>query len=422
MFSGRSRRDKKTKKIFSPSDPLQPHYYLIFHDGPEKYRVVGRISVQQLSNGKAVVSNIDGDVQIITSGSMEHCRRELKLKMQKFEHKNKDRKNEDDDDEDDDDERDEADDDDIRIYDDDDDDDDDDEVDDNHNDGDHSYIDYPTTSGLKRPSDGFSTPALKRSYNKSKALSQSNPSRKRDRSLQNNNRYELNITDSNDLYAKNSHNRYPDKMPGNVSRSIDSQNDHHSNANIVKTDSELMLKQEMISCMKSVKKQLAKLAKKVDFLAIPSSSSKSDQLSSYRDENDKENYRDTIPWQGKDLLQITARDIGDYGRRLLDTLFTPEELQKSILPSSSAHLYDKDVLDEKRFKLLNDAIRTKYRLSTDGYHRYYTNILRVKFSRYLYDQGTRKLNKETKNKNQELNEQQYQPSRQPQPRTTTEIV
>ncbi|CAF3938695.1 unnamed protein product [Rotaria magnacalcarata] len=174
--------------------------------------------------------------------------------------------------------------------------------------------------------------------------------------------------------------------------------------------------------MKSVKKQLAKLAKKVDFLAIPSSSSKSDQLSSYRDENDKENYRDTIPWQGKDLLQITARDIGDYGRRLLDTLFTPEELQKSILPSSSAHLYDKDVLDEKRFKLLNDAIRTKYRLSTDGYHRYYTNILRVKFSRYLYDQGTRKLNKETKNKNQELNEQQYQPSRQPQPRTTTEIV
>lgn len=34
---------------------------------------------------------------------------------------------------------------------------------------------------------------------------------------------------------------------------------------------ELVLKQEMISCMKSVKKQLAKLTKKVDFLAIPSS-------------------------------------------------------------------------------------------------------------------------------------------------------
>lgn len=69
-----------------------------------------------------------------------------------------------------------------------------------------------------------------------------------------------------------------------------------------------------------------------------------------------------------------------------------------------------------------DAIRTKYRLSTDGYHRYYTNILRVKLSRYLYDQGTRKLKKEAKNKNKELNEQQYQSSQQPQPRTTAEII
>ncbi len=68
MFSGRSQREKKSKKIFSPSDPLQPSYYLIFHEGPEKYRVVGRTSVQQLSNGKVVVANIDGEVQIITSG------------------------------------------------------------------------------------------------------------------------------------------------------------------------------------------------------------------------------------------------------------------------------------------------------------------------------------------------------------------
>ena len=69
-----------------------------------------------------------------------------------------------------------------------------------------------------------------------------------------------------------------------------------------------------------------------------------------------------------------------------------------------------------------DAIRTKYRLSIDDYQRYYANILRVKLSRYLYDQGTRKLKKEANNKNKELNEQQYQPSQQPQPRTTTEIV
>lgn len=58
-------------------------------------------------------------------------------------------------------------------------------------------------------------------------------------------------------------------------------------------------------------------------------------------------------WNGKDLLEITARDIGDYGRQVMSKLFTPDELQRSILPSQSAHLYNKDVLDEQRFNILN---------------------------------------------------------------------
>ena len=68
MFPGRSQREKKSKKIFSPSDPLQPYCYLIFHASPEKYRVLSRTSIQPLSNGRAVVSNINGEVQIIASG------------------------------------------------------------------------------------------------------------------------------------------------------------------------------------------------------------------------------------------------------------------------------------------------------------------------------------------------------------------
>lgn len=35
----------------------------------------------------------------------------------------------------------------------------------------------------------------------------------------------------------------------------------------------------------------------------------------------------------------------------------------------------------------------KYRLSEDGYHRYYTNTLRIKLSRFLYDEGARKVKK-----------------------------
>ncbi|CAF4043623.1 unnamed protein product, partial [Rotaria magnacalcarata] len=51
------------------------------------------------------------------------------------------------------------------------------------------------------------------------------------------------------------------------------------------------------------------------------------------------------------------------------------------------------------------AVRVKYRLSEDGYRRYYTNTLRVKLSRYLYDQGSRKL-KQPGNNQQQLSQQQ----------------
>jgi hypothetical protein len=37
-----------------------------------------------------------------------------------------------------------------------------------------------------------------------------------------------------------------------------------------------------------------------------------------------------------------------------------------------------------------EAVRIKYRLSEDAYQRYYTNVLRIKLSRCLYDEGRRK--------------------------------
>lgn len=68
MFSSRTQREKKSKKIFSPSDPPPPSYYLICHGSPESYQIVGRTSVQKVCNDKAIVSNIRGEVQIITAG------------------------------------------------------------------------------------------------------------------------------------------------------------------------------------------------------------------------------------------------------------------------------------------------------------------------------------------------------------------
>ena len=61
-------------------------------------------------------------------------------------------------------------------------------------------------------------------------------------------------------------------------------------------------------------------------------------------------------WNNKNLLLITARDPGDYGRKLMRLLFTGAELQSSLLPSQSAHLYQKNVLDENRFEILNGKL------------------------------------------------------------------
>ncbi|CAF1392866.1 unnamed protein product [Rotaria sp. Silwood1] len=375
MLFDRSHREKKSKKIYSPSDPLEPYYYLVSHDGPEKYQVVGRTSVQKMFNGRAVVSNISGEVQIITSGTFDYCRKELNLKMQELECEADDKDG---------DEVDEDDDDPIN------DDNGDDEINDDDNGDDTSYVNQPSTNCLKRPSHGFSTPALKRSYNNGKLASRSNQRCNRDHSLQNDDRSRLTVTVARDPAAnKNMNHHYREQITGNASRlrCVTHDDNCRSDTNIGPT-----FKDEMISGMRSLRKQLSKLTKTVDHLTIPSVS-KNDQLLSYRDENDKENYPDEIIWNGKNLLKVTAQDVGDYGRKLMDILFTEEELQSSILPSQAAHLYQKNVLDEERFQILNDAIHIKYRLSEDGYRRYYTNTLRVKLSRYLYDQGTRKLKK-----------------------------
>ncbi|CAM4947269.1 unnamed protein product [Rotaria socialis] len=408
--------EKKIKKIFSPSDPLQAYYYLISHDDPEKYRVIGRSSVQKITNDKAVVTNIAGDVRILKSGTLDYCRKELKLKMQEMEEQNEDK----------------------AIDEQDEDDDDDNEMSEDEDNDDDSYIGQSSTSCLKRPSDGFSN--SNRCYYQLERLLQRffflymlcnvHIIKPRQHSNQINVLIVIalykGMVDANPkllllmiFLLKNSNNNHPDKITGNFSRfTSSSQDDHwHIDTNTDKTHSKSKFKQEMISGIRSLKKTVSKLTKTVEYLTIPSSP-KNDQLSSYRDENDKENFQDEIPWDGKNLLKVTGRDIGDYARKLLDILCTTQELQSSILPSQAAHLYQKEVLGEDRFKILNDAVRVKYRLSEDGYRQYYTNTLRVKLSRYLYDQGSRKL-KQAGNNQQQLSQQQQQQQQQQQRTTTT---
>lgn len=59
-------------------------------------------------------------------------------------------------------------------------------------------------------------------------------------------------------------------------------------------------------------------------------------------------------------------------------------MNDGLILKESSHLID--IL----YHTLSEAVRVKYRLSQDGYRRYYTNVLRIKLSRCLYDEGRRK--------------------------------
>ncbi|CAF1489614.1 unnamed protein product [Adineta steineri] len=340
----RSERLKKPKKIFSPSDPIQPPYYLVSYGYPTKYRIIGRTSIQKITNDKAIINNVNGEVQLITSDN-----------------ENDNETNDDD------------------AYD----------------NNDHSSHNSLSTSVLKRPSDGFRTPTLKRS---NKIVDHQN--RARNSSLERNQTTESSIHIShnyNDTITTH-HSRQENILAGDTTtgRVLQSTNDH-SNENIDNMDisfDDSNFKHQMITGMHLVQQNISKLTKKVVSLSV-SPSSKYENLDAYRSKNDSENFPSEVIWNNTNLLDIIGRDPGDYGRQLLRHLFTEAELKSSLLPSQSAHLYQKDVLDSVRFGMLNEAIRVKFKLSHDGYRRYYTNSLRVKLSRFLYDSGTRKEKKET---------------------------
>ncbi|UJR18107.1 hypothetical protein I4U23_005007 [Adineta vaga] len=368
----RSERSKKPKQIFSPSDPIQPHYYLVSYDYPAKYRIIGRTSIQQLTNDKAVINNVNGQVQVITSGTLDQCRQELNLRMQESQLEDDDVEN---------DEYDET--------------NDDDEHDDDDNNNDCSSYNNLSTNVMKRPSDGFRTPALKRS----KKIGE-NENRARNFSLDRNQPIRSSIHVAHNNNGKTTTHR---SRQENIAVD-DARSDHvlqtanvHSNENIDNADinvGDSDFKRQMVAGMRLVQQNISKLTKKVANLTVPSSS-KSDSLDAFRTENDSENFPSEVIWKNINLLNIVGRDPGDYGRQLLRELFTEAELKSSLLPSQSAHLYQKDVLDPARFEKLNEAIRVKYKLSHDGYRRYYTNSLRVKLSRFLYDFGSRKERQRT---------------------------
>ncbi|CAF4840063.1 unnamed protein product [Rotaria socialis] len=121
---------------------------------------------------------------------------------------------------------------------------------------------------------------------------------------------------------------------------------------------------------------------------------KNQELSFYRDVNDKENYTDPADYKGENLFNITSRDPADYTRNVLRRLFTSTELRESVLPSRHAHLFRKKTLDEEKFTLLNKAVRSQYCISKNFYPNFYSMMIQKTLSDCIYNEGTRRQSKQ----------------------------
>ena len=65
-------------------------------------------------------------------------------------------------------------------------------------------------------------------------------------------------------------------------------------------------------------------------------------------------------YDGQNLLDVPARNAGEYSRILLKTLFKPHELQFCLLPSQQSKRYAKSELDHERFGLLKGSFIALY--------------------------------------------------------------
>ena len=112
------------------------------------------------------------------------------------------------------------------------------------------------------------------------------------------------------------------------------------------------------------------------------------------------------------MLNERARNPGQYSRNLLRVLFTSEEFQSSLLPSTQSKRYLKPELDNQRMDLLHrktsqllfvdenmfststfcflDALRARYRIGRHHYDLFYTERIQASLAACVYNEGRRK--------------------------------
>ncbi|CAF1373290.1 unnamed protein product [Didymodactylos carnosus] len=101
-----------------------------------------------------------------------------------------------------------------------------------------------------------------------------------------------------------------------------------------------------------------------------------------------EQFKNEVMHNGQNLLVITSRNISDYGRKVLQRLFTKDEIMKSILPPGQKHNI-RQAFDENRFNVLHDAIRSKYRIKQINYDECYYSLVRPTLAQFIVDERRR---------------------------------
>ncbi|CAF1485624.1 unnamed protein product, partial [Adineta steineri] len=95
-------------------------------------------------------------------------------------------------------------------------------------------------------------------------------------------------------------------------------------------------------------------------------------------------------YEDTNLLRTVASSFGDFARKTMRLVFNAHELTTQILPPQR-HYLARTSLNEKKFQLVNDAIRIKFKIDSTKYAAFYKNILRRKLSDFLIEERRRGL-------------------------------
>ncbi|CAF1624995.1 unnamed protein product [Rotaria magnacalcarata] len=154
-----------------------------------------------------------------------------------------------------------------------------------------------------------------------------------------------------------------------------------------------IIEKRLLSIENHSGEKMARLTKKIDNLSSASIINKV-AIDTYRDENN-ESFRKDLMYGDIDLLQTMGSTFGDFARKTMKIVFTEEELKERILPPQRSHL-SRPSLDLAKFRIVNDAIRIKYKIDSTKYDAFYKNVLRRKLSDFLIEERRRESIKSTR--------------------------